>query len=320
MQAAFNIQLQGFPAANRDATVRLVHEATGAVVERRPFLDGSLLVRDLNPGFYELEVRHPNLVTPIERRRVRLFEQPAPTTIFVPVPADLFRDTPIRDIPDADLRPVQQTAADARTRLQPIAAKAPGEVIRAADWNTLVGAVNDLAGAVAELTRMVSPTGHDHAEIAEKFGEVQENLRRFAEAFGRSLLELRREIETQNLRRNVAEVLEAGNATPEIRDRVIGRVRELERAVQVETPVFTGRLAATGSVLLNEINQIAVAQGTGADQFLARPEVQALTGIARHYAEAGTQTRPESELQTYMRTTTAAGGQKLGNLLSGGGR
>src|SRR5688572_18032692 len=136
--ASFNIQLQGFPAANRDAVVSLVSEATGQRIERKPFLDGSLLVRDLNPGFYELEVRHPNLISAIDKRRIRLFPQVPPTKVTVLVPPDLFRDTPIRDIPDIDLTPIRQAASAAKDSLTPLAGKIAGEAIKASDWNTLV--------------------------------------------------------------------------------------------------------------------------------------------------------------------------------------
>ncbi len=131
MKAAFNFQLQGYQPAFRDATISLVHEATGQTFERKAFLDGSLVVRDLDPGFYQVSVRHPNLINVIDQRRVRLFPQPAPTKIFVPVPADIFRDTPIRDIPDADLAPVQQTAASVNATVSPIGSKQPGEAILA---------------------------------------------------------------------------------------------------------------------------------------------------------------------------------------------
>jgi hypothetical protein len=308
-KSSFFVQLQGYTPANRDAVVRLKNETTGAVVERKPFLDGSLQVRDLDPGPYEIEVLHPNLTLPIDRRKVRLFPQATPTFIPIPVPEDLFRDTPIRDIPDADLGPVQQSATSARDRLQPIAGKGPGEAIRAADWNTLVGAVVDLSSAVIELTSLVSPRGHDHPEIAEKIGEVQENLRRFAEAYGRSLLELRREIETQSLRRNLNDVLDLGGANDDLRQRLFDRVTDLETKLQVETPVFTQKLANTGSVILSAINEIAVAKGAEADAFLANPAVTQLAGVAQQYSEAGSQSRPESELQTYVRTTTTVGGK-----------
>jgi hypothetical protein len=315
VMASANIQLTGFPPANRDATVRLVHESTGQVIERQPFLDGSLLVRDVDPGLWSLEVHHPNVLQAIDRRTIRLFPQPMPILVPIPIAADLFRDTPIRDIPDVNLGPVQATATSARDALRPIGGKAAGEVIRSSDWNTLVGAVSDLAGAMLELTNLVSPKGHDHPEIAEKIGEVQENIRRFSDAFGRSLLELRREIESQHLRRDLDQVLDLGNANITLRETLMGRVAELETATQADTRVFTGKLATTGNVLLNAVQELAQAQGPGADDFLANPIVARLSESATQYTVAGTQSRPESELATYRRTTTVGGGSKLGNIL-----
>ena len=314
-KSAFQIQLQGYTPANRDATVKLVNEATGAIVERKPFLDGSLTVRDLDPGFYQVQVSHPNLVNLIENKRVRLFPQPAPTLVPIPVPADLFRDTPIRDIQDADLKPIQSAAAGVRDQLRPLAAKGPGEAIRAADWNSLVDAVSDLATAVLELTRLVAPQGHDHPEIAEKIDEVQGNIRRFSEAFGRSLVELRREIETEDIDRTALDVLDLGNATPEIRDRVTGRLQGLREALQSDTPQFTTKLSNAGSMFLTTVNELAEAQGAEADNFRAQPAVQKLLNTAQTYYLAGAQTNPETELLNYMKSTRASGGSKLGNII-----
>src|SRR3954471_12183061 len=293
---SLNIQLQGYTPANRDATVRLTNQSTGQVLERKPFLDGSLLVRDIDAGLYKMEVLHPNLITPIEQRPIRLIPQIPPVFVPVFVPPDLFRDSPIRDIPDKDLTPVQQAATAARAQLAPISSKGPGEVIRAADWNSLVDAVMDIANAVIELTQLVSAQGHPHPEIAEKIDEVQGNIRRFTESFGRSLLELRRDIETQRLRQNVENVLSAGGAAADVRTRVIGRVATLEQTVQADTSLFTRNLTQAGNQLLTEINDLANQQGGEAQTFLQRPEVVQLTETARSYVQAGTQVRPEAEL------------------------
>jgi len=311
--ATFDIQLQGFTPANRLAEVKLVNQVTGVEITRKPFLDGKLLLRDLDPGPYEVEVTHPNLIQPIDRRVIRLFPQPAPTFVPIKVPPALFRDTPIRETPDADLGPVQQLATGARDRLAPIGAKGPGEAIRAADWNVLVGAVSDLATATLELTRLVSPQGHDHPELEEKIGEVQDNIRRFSEAFGRSLLELRREIESANLRKTVEQVADLAPADirTAVRQRLLTRVGDLEATVRADTPTFTSKLASAGNVFLSEVNEIAVAAGPAADDFRAKPAVQTLVNTARNYQDAGTQTRPESELGTYLRTAQLSGGQFL---------
>ena len=84
----FRFQLTGYTPANRDAEVTLVEEVTGKEISRKPFLDGSLAVKNLTPGFYQVKVKHPNLINPIWTNRVRLFPQPRPTVITIPVPED----------------------------------------------------------------------------------------------------------------------------------------------------------------------------------------------------------------------------------------
>jgi hypothetical protein len=140
-------------------------------------------------------------------------------------------------------------------------------------------------------------------------------LRRFAEAYGRSLLELRREIETQNLDKNVGNILDAAGASDARRDRLVGRLKELQDLVQSDTRTFTGKLANTGLLILNEVNEMAVEQGDAADAFLARDDVKKVTAMARQYVDAGAQTKAESELLTYERTTTASGGTKFSELV-----
>jgi hypothetical protein len=320
LKADFNIQLQGFTPAAREATVMLRNEATGQVIQRRPFADGSLLIRDAEPGLWQLEVTHPNLTVPIERRTVRLFPQEhIPTFVPIPVPAELFSDNPIRDIPDRSVAPVQQAATAVKERLLPIGVKGPGEAIRASDFNAIVSAISDLAGAVLELADVASPKGHDHPEIAEKISEQTENLRRFAEAFGRSLVELRREVELAHLRMNVAEVLDEAEAPAPVRKVIADKVKDLDTSIQADTTVFTQKLSSVGSVLLTQVNELAVAKGAEADTFLAKPAVQTLQQTARSYFDAGTQVRPEAELNTYKRTTTVAGGTKFGKLISRNG-
>jgi len=312
-KASFDIRLEGYPAANRDAVVELVNQATGQKVERRPFLDGSLLVRDLDPGPWEMTVRHPNLVNAIDRRIVRLFPQPMPTRVPVIVRPDLFRDTPIRDIPDAALSPIQQTAATVARTLDPVGGKSPGEVIRAEDWNVLVGAVADLARSLGELTRLVAPQGHDHPEIADKIAEVQGNILRFTESFGKSLLELRRELESENLRKRLDLVLDKAGAGSAIRERVEKRIGDLEVSAQAPTSSWANRMASHGSALTREILELANEQGQP-DEFLALPEVSGTLQLLEGFASAGGQTKPEQELQLY-RSTAARTGTPLRTVL-----
>jgi hypothetical protein len=310
-KAAFNFQLSGFPAANRDAEVTLTNTATGQTLTRSPFLDGSLMVRDIDPGLWDVKVTHPNLVQPVFAQKLRLFPQVAPTFVPVPVPPVLFQDTPIRDVPDANLAPVQQAVTAARDALTPVLGKSPGEAIRAADWNTLAGAVRDLADNVLQLTLLVAPRGHDHPEIADKIGEVQQNLRNFSDAFGRSLLELRRELEAELFRRVLTGVLDEAQAPQATRDDLLGRVGRLTDTLQADPSVFTSQLGNAGSRVLG-----AVADMVTANPALANSaQVQKLQAIGQQYTLAGTATNADSELKIYNRTNTAAGG-KLGAVLN----
>lgn len=309
MKSTMKLQLQGFPAANRDAEVTLENRETGQVLKRSPFLDGSLSVRDLDPGMWEVKVTHPNVINPIYTGRIRLFPQPAPTFVPIPIPQAVFKDTPIRDIPDANLGPVQQSLKGVGEALGPIGAKAPGEVIRAADWNTLVGVVKDLADSVLQLTNLVSPRGHDHPEIAEKIAEVQDNIRSFSEAFGKSLLELRRELESEVLRQRLADALDEAQAPQATRDELLGRVGRLSESLQAESTVFTAQLANTGNRVLAVMTEM-----TAANPALQESQnFQVLQQISQQYVASGTVTNAEAELKTYNRTGSASG-NKLGTV------
>ncbi|MDM0110701.1 hypothetical protein QTI66_00990 [Variovorax sp. J22R133] len=309
-KAAFNFQLTGFPAANRDAEVTLTNTATGQTLKRSPFLDGSLVVRDLDPGLWEAKVTHPNLIQPIFTQKLRLFPQITPTLVPVRIPDVLFQDRPIRDIPDANLGPVQQAVTAARDSLTPVLGKAPGEAIRAGDWNTLASAVRDIADNVLQLTNLVSPRGHDHPEIADKIAEVQQNMRNFSEAFGKSLLELRRELEAEHFRRVLTGVLDEAQAPQATRDDLLGRVGRLSETLQADPAVFTSQLNNTGSRVLG-----AVADMVAANPALgASAQVQKMQAIAQQYTVSGTTTTADNELKIYNRTNTASGG-KLGTVL-----
>jgi len=305
MKSALNIQLQGFPAANRDAEVILVNTATNQTIKRNPFLDGSLTVRDIDAGVWDVKVTHPNVISSIFTGKVRVFPQPRPTFLPIPIPETMFRDTPIRDIPDANLAPVQQAVTRAAESLAPISAKAPGEVIRASDWNILAGAVKDLADNMLQLTNLVSPRGHDHPEIAEKIAEVQDNVRRFSEAFGKSLLEFRRELEAEFFRQRLTGALDELGASQATRDELLGRVTLLNTSLQAESTVFTAQLANTGNRVLTTVAELATAR----PEVATSPNIQVLQQVAQQYVASGTATSADAELKMYNRTSTASGGK-----------
>jgi hypothetical protein len=233
------------------------------------------------------------VIGPVFDQPIRLFPTPRPTFVLIPIPPAAFHDNPIRDIPDADLTPVQQQATSVRARADAVNGKGAGELIRAEDWNAMATAVSDLANAVLELTHLVSPVGHEHPEIAEKIDEVQGNVRRFTESFGRSLLELRREAETGRLRGQVEDTL--AGARPDVRADVLERIADLERNTLVDSTVFTTKLSSAGARILTALNETA-GDDDAPDDFLVRPNVVALQNVARTMVETGPQMKAEGEL------------------------
>lgn len=177
-----------------------------------------------------------------------------------------------------------------------------------------MNAVADVAGAVLELTALVSPRGHDHPEIAAKIDEVQGNLRRFITSFGNSMLELRRDIESQNLRRVTTKVLDVGGVVGADRDRILARVDDLELARQSSTLEYSQKLADAGAVLSAEVQHIAQAQGADADAFLNNDNVKTMVGITQAFAAGGGALSADQELDTYRRTSLLQRTTKLGGV------
>lgn len=306
----FRFQLNGYKAANRDAEITLVEENTGTKIKRKPFLDGSLNIKNLSAGFYQVKVQHPNLINPIFTKRIRLFPQKKPTVISVPVPEDIFVDTPIRDIPDADIGPVQQTVTAAMDSLMPIGDKIAGEVIRSSDWNILVGAVRDFGSALQEITNLVAVKGHNHPEIAEKIDQVQGNLINFSEAYGKTLLQIQREIEALNMRRNIEDMYNKGRVPEAERTDVLDRLDELSGNLELPTAVWTKKLSSTAGLVLSQINTIASNQDDP-DEFINDTQVKQVLSFATQYHNSGVVTSPESELHIYRKTNSMAKTSKL---------
>lgn len=278
MADALHLNILGFPAANREMRVEIRDPVTSAVVsEAQPFLDGTVRVQKLPPGSYEVTLRHPNLATPVLRRPIRIFPG-RPTKVSVVIDPSKFRDTPIEDIPEANLQPVTDLAASIGESLAPIAAKVAGEAILAEDWNALVGAVRDLAGAVAELTRLVTPTGHDHRELINKIEEIDDNFRGLIDSISAALTELQRQIQTQRFRAQVTDLLDRAAIDPAS---AAGReyldiVENLERSA-TKTPSAFAREARTAGVQLQTKVERLIEERAGDTEFLESEAVKTVT-------------------------------------------
>jgi hypothetical protein len=245
------LNILGFPAVNRDLKIEVRDPATQNVVRvAQPFLDGTVRLPQIDPGAYEITVRHPNLALPVAVRPIRVLPQ-GETKISLVLDPSKFRNTPVEDIPDANLGPVQDAVRSVSETVLPLANKVPGEAILAQDWNTMASALRDLANAVGELTRLVAPLGHNHPELEKKFDEVSGNFDELINSVTGSLTELQRQMQTQRVRQQVEDLVqEAGPVlTPPDVARFRDVVATLERSA-TSSPVQFSRDARNAAVQL----------------------------------------------------------------------
>ena len=178
-----------------------------------PFLDGTVRVPNIDPGAYNIAVLHPNLTLPVLRRPIRVLPV-GDTNVTVLIDPSKFRNTPIEDLPEANLGPVADLTKSIAATVTQVGTKVPGEAIRSDDWNTLANSVRDLANTTGELTRLVSPVGHDHPELVAKIDEISSNFQTLLEDLSQALAELQRQIQTLRLRKQVEDVLDHASIDP----------------------------------------------------------------------------------------------------------
>jgi hypothetical protein len=312
MKSTFQIQMQGFPAANRDATVQLVQEGTGQTIELKPYLDGSLTVRDLESGMYQVTVKHPNSMVPIYQNRVRLFDQVPPTYIPIAIDPGLFQNyLPKAHV--ADLSVVAKAASACRDQVRPVAGKAAGEVIRSSDWNALANAVNDLASAVVQLTGLVAPLGHNHPDLVDQINNIQDVLNGFGQTFGRAQLIMQRQIEVETFQGYSDKAMAAGKATTQQQSRIDTKLKDLTDNLDADSTTFTYKLTAAANTALQVVNELSTTAGAA---FLQNNDVKSLIALATKYATIGVQTDPGNEVGGYV---NKSGGYTRGGVGGTGG-
>lgn len=271
------LNILGFPAVNRDLQVEIRDPDTQKIVQTvKPFLDGTVKVPKINPGAYEIAVKHPNLALPVLTRPIRVLPS-GPTKVSVVIDPSRFRNTPIEDIPDANLTPVGDLAASVEETLKPLTDKKPGQAILASDWNVLAGSVRDLARAVSELTKLVSPTGHNHPEIEKKLGEMNDNFRSLLDTLSASLTELQREIQLDNLRDHITSVLDKGNINPNTAEgkELLDIVEQVRPQIQANPEIF-GKVVRNAGVQIETKLEQLVEKKKDDTAFVTSPEVKQL--------------------------------------------
>jgi hypothetical protein len=256
MATLLKLQLNTPPAVTRDTTVEMVNAATGERRIAKPFLDGTIAVPGIAAGEWEVQVRHPNFLTDLFRRRIRIFPD-RPTFVPVPIPTNIFENAPVADTPDADLGPVQQRMESVAATAERQGAKHAGQAIFADDWNVLSGVVVELARGTKDLATLVSPIGHDHPELMAKLEEQGRNIQRLFDVFGESVAQLQREVQILGLQNRVEEAL---NELPDakrgsFRPRFLALLRDLDAARGENPQNFTTRLQRIATDLAELMRQ-----------------------------------------------------------------
>lgn len=272
------MNLLGFPAVNRDLTVELRDPATQNVVRTvTPFLDGTVRIPKIDPGAYEVTVRHPNVPLPVLTRPIRVLPV-GDTKVSLVIDPAKFRNTPIEDIPDANLTPAQDLAQSVAETVLPLTNKVPGEAILSRDWNTLASAVRDLAHTVGELAKLVSPIGHNHKELEKKFDEVTGNFETLVNSVSTALTELQRQIQTQRFRQQINDVLDAAQIAPDSpkAKEFTDLVGNLEKSVTASPTVFSRESRNTALQLSSKVEALIDEKKAADPAFAAKPPVQSL--------------------------------------------
>jgi uncharacterized protein YoxC len=266
------VNLMGFPAVNHDLTVQLRDPLTRAVVATaQPFSDGTVRMPTIPPGAYEMHVLHPNLTLPILTRPIRVLPGDT-TTVSVLIDPSKFRDTPIVDQVVANLTPVQQTVDSISQSLVSISTKTAGEAIRAEDWNALVNGVRHLADAVSELSRVVSPLGHNHPELEKKIEEMQTNFTGLVNQVSPALVELQRQINALRLQQQVSELFDKAPPAPavtEAKNQANVLIQQLHGAVS-QNPLTYGITQRDIATQLQTITETVQASAPANDDVKAK--------------------------------------------------
>ncbi len=311
MPQTLNLNILGFPAVNRDLTVVVRDPVTDTVVQTaKPFSDGTARLPKLEAGAYEITVLHPNLTLPVLRRPIRILPT-GETTVSVVIDPSKFRNTPIEDIPDANLGPIREQVASIAETVLPLGQKQPGEAIKAEDFNLMAGSIREVAVAVAELSRLVTPVGHDHPELETKLDEMQSNFESLLNTLSSAMAELQRQIQAQRVRKQVEDLLDRAEIDPgSTKGRsFLDLVDSLEGKV-TETPTKFGRAArGVGVQLTTRIEQL-IDERAADPEFAESADVKKLSQAA-DLLKAQRTTSYDAELEHHRKVDRSFGGGGL---------
>jgi hypothetical protein len=303
--AVMKLQLNTPTEITRDLQVEVTDLVTNRVTMTTANLDGTVNLRNLNPGEHRVKVIHPNLSFPVLDQPVRVLTT-VPTLVPIKIDLSIFENTPVRDVAEADLAPVQKSLNDAQDGAEKQNRKKGGEPIFADDWNALADTVGDIADATLELTRRVSPTGHDHPELIEKMNEIQRNFERFLDVFGRSMAQVQRQLELLALQMRADQFADQIPELPPDRRAELGDIVRTLDDVRIDNPyVYTSRFKRVGEQLEAKVVEILAAAPPEVE---TQPEVQELVEAARTMSATKPASSFEDEVRNHLKVDQIGGG------------
>jgi hypothetical protein len=295
------MQLNTPVSFTRDMKVELTNQTTGEKRKVTPYLDGSVVVPNIDAGNWRVQVQHPNIHFDVFDRPIKVLPD-RPTFVPITIPTNIFENVPIEDVPDANLGPAQQHLDEAMRAAEQQANKKAGQPIYADDWNELSTTVSTVAKATRELTDLVSPRGHDHPEIAAKFDEIQRTLQRLLDTFGASLAQLQRQIQQLALQRKVEAALDKTvNIAPETRRAFEEAVGGLQTAWADSPGVYGSQKRRVASDLQGQLAQVLANESA---EVRASAEVKDLDEFTRALATERPAITYDEEIQQQQRSTS----------------
>jgi hypothetical protein len=204
------INIQGFPIVNSDITAELRDVVSGLPIKTgRPFRDGTLTFPQVDPGMYQLVLTHPNLAGVLTQQPIRVIPGLGKTKVSILIDPSKFKNTPIEDVPDANLTPVIDAARSVEDSAKSLSSKQGGEAILANDWNTMATQISNLGHTVGQLTAVVAPQGHNHPEYERKLSELASNFDSLVTTLSASMVEIQRQLQIRRLQDHANAVVDA---------------------------------------------------------------------------------------------------------------
>lgn len=214
-----NLNIVGFPVVNNDLEVDIIDPSRPdrpIVRDAKPFRDGTLNAK-IPPGAYDIVIRHPQLFSPVIRRPIRILPT-GETKIQILIDPSKFKNTPIADVPDANLQPVIDAATGVEDDARALGNKVGGEAILAGHWNEMAGGVETLGRNLAELARLTAPIGHNHPEYEAKLNELATNFDTLVNTLSASMAEIQRRLQVERLESHAQTLLDTVNPTQKVVD------------------------------------------------------------------------------------------------------